>query len=308
MLRNINYYMLEASRIEVNFFRKTTVDFVLDLVDLLYQGYSDKGVSRIKNKILDSFGRAFNTAWYIQQGDVAIMIYSEYTFRHSLSGVKLVNSQNNNFLHSLYEKMAFSTVHYNLAFLLFLLGLVDRDDYLRWNTNVESITSVIGFSDSTYMNEVLYRSSDPVDEGKYLLYLNERGYCNLLSSYIRNASNYHTDYGYNVYDFIYNMLKGRKAISWQVILQKKDYRRIIRAFNLTGISNYDIFVISPSEIPKYAEEIAVVLPLITNYVDKRWQLCVVNEIIKKANPNLQDLIFNNFDIIKSLERGTYHVK
>lgn len=278
--KNMNYFLIEANKVKLGGYVKIKNSFLINIINLLYEpGTSayNKLISRYSSGISSGYG-------HTSVQNLIPNIFKNYKYLAS-SGTNLV-------LSNIYDKARLNHAYRELAFVLFITGLVDSRDYLKHCPDIYSVMNRLSVeSDVSQDTEEVFKP----------LVISNKEYCELMGMLLKNTSE-GVDYGLSPYDFIYHMLKVFGA----------DYNRydyVCGFMEDLGISDFTKLKLSSAIIEKYPEEVTVVLPVLSKYMKPESSFRVLDKVLYKVSPSLMEVVLRNYNfIINSGMRGIEYNK
>lgn len=203
---------------------------------------------------------------------------------------------------SLYLKAKLSDNYKELAFQLFLMGIVNHHKYLSTFKDVDYIVSHFNIR-RKFFN---FSSSGIL----HLMPLNYAPYKRLMSTYIENMSR-GVDYGYPVWDFVYGYTD--LTLSVPVHLWKKNnYFALIKSACDLDIQDYSIFNLSDAILKKYTTEISIFFPKIVDHLINQYGRKTVERtfmyILSKADLYLYPALLSDPWILDSINSEGIQIK
>lgn len=245
----IKQLLVYASQVKLNGYVSVPMNYYMGAIEMLHY---KKGVSLL--------GRESQKYIFEKNGVSGIYIQA-FLPNIGVSKNTLVTSESSDILKSIYLKGQLSASYEELAFQLFLMGLIEPHDYLKHNTSLDFIFSRIDAKTrfSSYKNTSSILNKIELSYARYR---------NLMSVYIENICS-GTDYGYPVWDFVYSfsdLILYRPIHLWKT----NHYISIIKSICALDIQDYSVFALTDDIVNKYYTEISLLFPLIVDWLIERY--------------------------------------
>lgn len=279
----MSYYLVEANGVKLGGYIRIRSKLLYDLANLLYSEGS-AGIGYIRRRIVN-----------LESKHGSIIPISCLTDNMCYTQRYLVNSNTSNTLRMIYLKGQLDATYNELAFVLFITGMVDSADYLSIFRDVNRVVGRF----SVKSTKAFSASSDVIKP----ILISQKSYTSLMMLYVQNCLN-GVDYGVPMYDFVYHILKtaGLKSIKtrgsyYGIYMRLSD--------NMQGISVSSNCGISPSddELNKYAEEIAFLLSAFPYMFDSSVVGRLFDILVSKNCPVFLEIVLRSPNFILKFERG-----
>ena len=243
----IKQLLVYASQVRLNGYTSVPLDYYMDAYEYFHDSLS--GIKTTK--------RTFQKYIYSSNGGGSIFMEG---FLDELCTTSTRYAENVDKVDSLYMRAQLSDNYNELAFQLFLMGIVNPHKYLSTFKDVEYIISHFDIR-----RKYFHSSNSGILN---LMPLNYAPYKRLMSTYIENMSR-GIDYGYPVWDFVYGYTD--LTLSIPVHLWKRNhYFDLIKSACGLDIQDYSIFNLSESTLKKYTQEISIFFPKIADYILEKY--------------------------------------
>lgn len=273
-MENINYFLVEANRLKVNSYAFVKKDFVVNLFNFLYDGYDSKELRRIESRY-ENMLSAYDSV--IDLYDFSVLCIK----RNLESNIKYISSTDSTLLRTIYLKGRVLKEYKELSFVMFMLGMVDMEDYFKYCTDLSY------FGSKFYITRV--KNTHSVSKG--YISISIKYYSMFIGYFFKNSLN-GVNYGCHPLDFLSVMLK----YDYSDTLSK--YRNIIKMLRDIGIDSEMCSGIELSNeiLEKYHNELGILVALMGSELSKE---CVV-DILSRCDIYLQDAVLNDVNYILSI--------
>ena len=236
---NINYFLIEANRFKLNRFERVPLDFILELISYIYDGNAMVNLTKrfVNNSVVGDDGVKyfyFNLDTASNRKDKAYGIINTQRYLATIS----TNSK----VRQIYVMSLTDPSYKELAFVLFLLGVVNTEDYLKFNVDINYVVSRFDIRvkrDARWYTE--YRG----------IVISVQDYISLMGIYYKNAME-GARYNVNPLDFIWNAIdKFKNYGTGKLNSLLSSLRSVIGCVSSLPVVQDDIFL-------KYIQELAVV--------------------------------------------------
>ena len=233
---NINYFLVEANRFKLNNYVKIPTDYIMELISYIYDGNAMANLSKkfIKGSVEENGKRYF----YFNK---------DHKTNNNSKAYNLINTQkylatmaNNTIVKQIYILSFTDNAYKELAFVMFLLGVVNTEDYLTMNRDISYIVSRF----------VVKPSRREIYANKGII-ITLQDYLTLMALYYKNAVK-GVRYGVNPFDFVYNAYNKAKAFSNNALEQ------VLTAFGNVLENPENLPNLSDTVFNKYDTELAII--------------------------------------------------
>ena len=192
---NINYFLVEANRFKLNNYNKVPLDYIMDLISYIYEGSPMVNLSKkfTKGSVEENGKKYYYFNKDLKSNTKAYSIINTQKYLATMS--------NNTIVKQIYVLSFTDNAYKELAFVLFLLGVVNTEDYLPMNRDISYIVS--RFTIKPPRRDV-YSSKGII--------ITLQDYISLMGLYYKNAMK-GVRYGVNPLDFVWNAYKRAKDFS-----------------------------------------------------------------------------------------------
>lgn len=291
-MENMNYFLVETNRLKVNNYAFISSDLVLKLLDFVYNGYDGKVKRKLESIYRTKFSIESNYYLHgVELGKLNLGVFGISCIKDNLNGkVKCISSNTSTLIKGIYTRGKVFKEYREFAFILFLLGMVDIEDYLKYAIDLTYFGSkfcVTGLKNEEYR----VRPKDKIC-------IPARYYIKLIGYYFKNSLN-DINYGCSPLDFISVILK------YDYLDKCSRYDYIIGALREVGI-DYDMcssVEVSSDIVNKYPNEMGILVALMGKRLSKKGTLY----ILSRCDAYLQDAVLNSAEYIRSIGMpGVYY--
>lgn len=235
--------LIGANNVKIRGYRSIPYNFAYELINMLYKDSPAKLVrfdKKLKSYMEDE--TYVNTVRF-SGGLVSTLKTS-------------AKSSNCPGLKRIYDYAKINASYKELAFICFVLGIVDTRDFLA---NFKDIGYICDRLDITVKRDTVNKKVDRRLNVNYSSY-------NELMAVCFELTTKGVDFGIKPLDFIYHILNH----TWQRIHSKEpEYDYVIRVLSKVDLSCINTLKLDKSIIKTYSEEVAVLLPFMVKYIENK---------------------------------------
>lgn len=278
-----NYLLVDANSAKLGGYVNVRSKFLYDMANILYanQPSGRNYIIRRISKLESEHGQT-----------IPISCFTDgmcYTQKY------LVSSKTSNILRMIYVRGQLDIKYSELAFVLFITGMVDSADYLSMFRDVNRVVGRFNVK-----IKAQNRSSDDVLRQ---VLISQKSYISMMMLYIQNCLN-GIDYGVPMYDFVYHILKtaGLKSIKRKGSYYSI-YVRIIEDIKYVQVPQNFRLHPSDAELVKYAEELAFMVSAFPYMFDSSIIERLFGILVSKNCVVFIEIMLRSPDFILNFERG-----
>lgn len=284
--KSINYFLVESNRLKMGGYEKVSRQFLKDLVSFIYEENPTAG-KRVLSRLL--------------KGDLSNYYINDLVKSFIRKEGYLATYENNKKLRSIYIKAQLVDSYKEFAFILYLLGVVNPFDYLRYNKDIDFIVSKFRVERRVCL------SSDVIKR----IEISYSRYAEIMCGFLKNATD-GIDYGFCIYDFLYHALSavGDKRGNYNAFNKYADLIKLLGKLNISSrsplYSDLDVGEESLNQgiVDKYLEEIGVLLPMISGELVRVFGKEKVDKLVfyvlNNAPIMLVETLLTNRDFIQKM--------
>lgn len=233
---NIDYFLVEANRYKLMGYEKFSLEYILDLVNFIYGDCPHNSLINkyMKGCTVDTQGKRY---YYL---NLDIKTGRPKAYEIIKTQKHLATSWENPVVRQIYIMSLTNHAYKELAYIMFLLGMVNVGDYLNFNRDVDYVVSRISI-----------KAPRKTPYGSKGVVISLKNYITLMGFYFKNALS-GTQYGVNALDFVYNAYKTASKYS------KDPLSYVYDGFSVALEVGISLPEISENMFKKYVSEIAII--------------------------------------------------
>lgn len=263
--------LIEANRVKIRGYKQVSLSFAQHVVNTLY-GAGARHVAMFERKFRSSLSK---------EGEVIIAKYTSGLYSELKT---LTRSDRNPVLKKIYNLAKINSSYKELAFVMFLMGVVDTRDFL---VNFRDIGYIM---DRVVVTPKYNRIVNTVDKRFSVSFKAHNDFMAVCFELATKG----IDFGVHPLDFLYHILNH----TWET-RGSREYDYVIKTLQKMDMSSVDSIFIDEKLIDKYPEEIGVILPFMTETEDWVDIYAVMKLVMGKTDMNypLYNAVFETWEML-----------